>query len=100
MHVALTDSSRRRRQLRNMVGGDVQLASAVDFGCALSSRPGCREPLPRAPRRNGGVAGQGTIFRISTAGLTTLYRFCSPNCLDGAGPSGGWYRLTPTTLRI
>jgi uncharacterized repeat protein (TIGR03803 family) len=39
----------------------------------------------------GGANGQGTVFRITTAGaVTTLYSFCSqPNCDDGQLPRAG-----------
>jgi uncharacterized repeat protein (TIGR03803 family) len=36
----------------------------------------------------GGGAGTGEIFTITPSGaLTLLYRFCRPNCLEGAGPT-------------
>jgi uncharacterized repeat protein (TIGR03803 family) len=38
----------------------------------------------------GGTNNGGTIFTITPAGkLTTLYRFCSSGCLDGAQPAAG-----------
>ena len=37
----------------------------------------------------GGTTGNGTVFRITSGTLTTLYNFCSqPNCTDGWGPRG------------
>jgi uncharacterized repeat protein (TIGR03803 family) len=40
---------------------------------------------------NGGAAGYGTAFKITSSGaLTTLYNFCSrAECQDGAEPNGG-----------
>jgi len=50
-----------------------------------------------------GTYGSGTIFKITPAGaLTTLYRFCWPNCTDGSEPAGlaqesdgNFYGITP-----
>lgn len=41
--------------------------------------------------RIGGLAGNGTIFKVTPAGvLTTLYSFCSQtNCTDGSYPEAG-----------
>jgi uncharacterized repeat protein (TIGR03803 family) len=61
-------------------------------GCPDGSFP---QGLTLAPDGNfygvtqsGGANSQGTLFRITPAGvLTTLYAFCSqPNCTDGAQP--------------
>jgi len=44
----------------------------------------------------GGASGDGTVFKITSAGaLTTLYSFCSqPSCADGSGPEAGVIQAT------
>jgi uncharacterized repeat protein (TIGR03803 family) len=45
---------------------------------------------------NGGVSGNGTIFKVTPSGtLTTLYSFCSQNaCADGQNPNGSLIQAT------
>lgn len=45
---------------------------------------------------DGGVFGEGTVFKITAAGkLTTLYSFCAlANCADGQGPYAGLVQAT------
>jgi uncharacterized repeat protein (TIGR03803 family) len=44
---------------------------------------------------NGGTGGNGTIFEITTAGLATIYNFCSQaNCTDGGDPESGLVQAT------
>jgi YVTN family beta-propeller protein/uncharacterized repeat protein (TIGR03803 family) len=49
---------------------------------------------------NGGANGStGTIFELSSAGLTTLYSFCSQtNCTDGTHPSAGLLQASDGNL--
>src|SRR5215472_13133993 len=44
----------------------------------------------------GGTQQQGTVFRLTTAGvLTTLHSFCSQSgCTDGASPNAGLVQAT------
>lgn len=70
---------------------------------SFCSQPGCSDGtnvnagLVQATNGNfygttagGGTNNFGTVFEIKPAGkLTTLYRFCSSGCLDGANPSAG-----------
>ncbi len=49
---------------------------------------------------NGGAnGGTGTIFELSSGGLTTLYSFCSQtNCTDGTHPSAGLLQASDGNL--
>jgi uncharacterized repeat protein (TIGR03803 family) len=79
---------------------------------SFCSQPGCSDGagpnagLMQATNGNlygttdgGGTDNFGTVFEITAAGkLTTLYRFCSPGCPDGANPSAGLIQAADGSL--